>query len=192
MAESLLAPSRANKSSDRTSGRPLRRPWHLGSEDPTVSRFHCHMTALHGVYSFEDINGYRYEGRYESGLRDGRWNVFRPDGSPAWSTEWYRGVWHGTSTSWWPNGQKSQKGSYQRGHKSGIWGFWFENGQIAALGQYREGRKRGAWSYWSEGGTAMSYDDWIQENSTYDWAYDDERGLPHGENWPAPPSPPLN
>jgi antitoxin component YwqK of YwqJK toxin-antitoxin module len=148
------------------------------------------VRAYHGDYSFVDMNGYRYQGRYEHGLRVGKWNVSRPDGSPAWSQEWDRGVWHGVSEEWWPNGQMLVQGTYERGQQAGTWTYWFKSGQPATSGQYKGGRKVGIWSYWGEDGTGMSSNDWEREYETCweitDFAVDDTRGFPHGENWPEP------
>lgn len=106
-----------------------------------------------GTYVYS--NGYRYEGNFVNGLREGRGMLKGSDGS------WFDGMWlqdkfHGQGTYVWPNGAK-YTGAWVNGIQNGYGIYFYANGD-KYTGYFKENLFHGEGKYtWadgsSEGGT---------------------------------------
>ena len=64
-------------------------------------------------------------------------------------SEWLR---DGLFEEYYQNGSPAVRGFYRNGAESGRWKEYHENGRLAAEGYYAEGQKTGTWQYYDEQG----------------------------------------
>ena len=94
-----------------------------------------------------------------SGLEEGTWSTWYPNGERRESGEFRAGQRVGIWTQWYPDGQRRSRGErvWQPAHhaspRSGSWTFWHVNGEVLAHGVYRDGQREGHWDYSLEDGT---------------------------------------
>ena len=100
-----------------------------------------------GTYAYS--NGFRYEGNFVNGLREGRGMLKGSDGS------WYDGMWvqdkfHGQGTYVWPNGAK-YIGAWENGVQNGYGIYFYTNGD-KYTGYFKDNLLHGEGKYtWADG-----------------------------------------
>lgn len=106
--------------------------------------------------------GHRAAGQLVSGLADGVWTFWYPDGSLDCEGSYVRGVKSGLWTFWYPEGAIDCMGEFRDDIEDGPWISWYECGQVQEEGVFQAGRKVGVWKYYSEDGEMVSEVDYGQ------------------------------
>jgi antitoxin component YwqK of YwqJK toxin-antitoxin module len=100
--------------------------------------------------------GQRAAGQLVSGLADGIWTYWHPNGQLDCEGMYQRGAKSGLWTFWYPEGAMDCMGEYRDDIEDGPWVSWYANGKIQEEGVFQAGRKVGNWKYWTEDGRTMS------------------------------------
>jgi antitoxin component YwqK of YwqJK toxin-antitoxin module len=100
--------------------------------------------------------GHRAAGQLTSGLADGIWTYWFPNGRLDCEGEYLKGAKVGLWTFWYPGGSLDCMGEYRDDIEDGPWTSWYTNGQKQEDGVFQAGRKIGLWKYWTEDGETVS------------------------------------
>lgn len=83
--------------------------------------------------------GYVEKGKYELGMRVGRWTLTNAQGIVLFEGSYEGGLPHGKHSIWFENGQLSETGSYFLGKREGIWCFFQPDGNEMLRVKYKAG-----------------------------------------------------
>lgn len=100
--------------------------------------------------------GQRAAGQLVSGLADGIWTYWHPNGRIDCEGMYERGEKSGLWTFWYQEGPMDCMGEYADDIEDGPWISWYPNGQVQEEGVFQDGRKVGPWKYFTEDGLTMS------------------------------------
>jgi uncharacterized protein len=89
-------------------------------------------------WSYQE-DGYRQEGLYVMGERDGEWKHFYPDGFLSFKGKFLDGYPDGKHIYFNSDGSLKMEGNYFVGVRHGLWKFYSENGDLLILIEYRNG-----------------------------------------------------
>lgn len=105
-----------------------------------------HVTNGTGTWKSMWFNGkVREEGRYDSGVKTGRWVTYFDTGNINTETEYNDyGVENGVSRSYFSNGVIGHEAHYANGLADGEWKSYFTDGRMAREGRYVRGNIEGA------------------------------------------------
>jgi antitoxin component YwqK of YwqJK toxin-antitoxin module len=93
-----------------------------------------------GVWQYRN-GGFKEEGSYFDGMRQGLWRAWYPDGVPASEIEYEQGVPNGKYIDFWENGNTKNSGRYITGARNGMWYKYDENGVLIFTTQYKNGKE---------------------------------------------------
>ena len=95
------------------------------------------------------VKYYQGEGRKKTMVKEA---FFYPDGQLRMEGRYNDGVKHGRWISYYDNGNKWSEGYYTNGKNDGKTATWHENGQKYYEGYYKDGKRAGTWKFWDENG----------------------------------------
>ena len=119
-----------------------------GSHEGDYVEYHTDSTILlEGVFVdnikeghwVESHNGYREEGDYLDGVRDGKWKYFYTEELLYFEGTFIDGTPDGMHKWYYKNGQVSLQGKYIMGMKEGDWKYYNEEGQVSLIIKYVDG-----------------------------------------------------
>lgn len=84
-------------------------------------------------------NGYRQEGNYVYGERDGEWKHFYPDQTLSYIGKYIDGYPDGKHTAFNPDGSLKEDGAYIMGIRHGTWKYYDESGILLIIIDYKNG-----------------------------------------------------
>lgn len=87
----------------------------------------------------EADNGYREEGSYLEGVRDGEWHYYYPNGQVYYEGNFIDGAPDGLHKWYYPNGKVMKQGKYVMGLREGLWKYFDEEGKLTLTIRYEDG-----------------------------------------------------
>ena len=114
--------------------RRVERTWPTGRQ-----RSAGHVSLLtgreEGLWTYWFPDGHlREQGRYEDGVRVGRWKQWHANGAPR------------------SEGERRFDRARRASPRTGFWRFWYENGKLEGCGTCVDGLREGRWEYFLEEG----------------------------------------
>lgn len=89
-----------------------------------------------------DFGQYKEIGTYRSGLRNGKWKSYYPDGTLRFEGDFIDDNMNGFVAWYWPDGKVRESGSYLNGSRQGDWNYFNEDGTPAIIIGYQNDVER--------------------------------------------------
>jgi antitoxin component YwqK of YwqJK toxin-antitoxin module/peroxiredoxin len=115
-------------------------------------------------------------GQLVSGLRDGPWVHYHPNGTQQSAGSYVRDVQDGEWTWWYPTGALEMRGSFQDEARKGLWTLWHPDGSLRAQGHFERGFETGLWAFYAAGGVLERRGWFDRGRMTLRWTIHDADG----------------
>ncbi len=104
------------------------------------------------IFYYPDGKTIREKGNFHAGMKMGKWTEYYQDGHPYKLENYENDLLSGLFASLDGKGNKMQKGQYEDGKQTGVWKSWYGNGQLESEGSFDKGNETGLWTEWYDNG----------------------------------------
>lgn len=140
-----------------------------------------------GFWSIKNDQGWRAEGNYRDGEKDGEWREYTPEGTLNQTMTYVKGVADGPVTTYYDDGTVMERGVWRRDHWEQAYVRNHPNGTKACALTYNEdGKRQGKQIYYRANGTLLYEGEWDNGKLQGELARYDEQGKKMGTPDEAP------
>lgn len=158
-------------------------PWLLLSvaATPSYGQEGAHNQTVNGqrvgFWSIKNAQGWRSEGNYKEGEKDGEWREYTPEGTLNQTMTYVKGVASGPVTTYYDDGTVMERGIWRRDHWEETYVRNHPNGTKAcALIYNADGKRQGKQLYYRANGTLLYEGDWDNGKLQGELSRFDEQG----------------